>query len=106
MGRASGDSLICPSSEAIVGKESCCDFWEWLVSRYVGCFRRRAGGFLYTIYTELPDIDRSGGIPAKLVTKVYDRHNELIGEFFIERRALITYQEIPEFYHRLIGYRR
>lgn len=55
-----------------------------------------AGGFLYTIYTELPDIDRLEEFRPSLVTKVYDRHNELIGEFFIERRALITYQEIPQ----------
>ena len=55
-----------------------------------------AGGFLYSLYTELPDIDRLEEFRPSLVTKVYDRNEELIGEFFIEKRALITYEELPE----------
>ncbi|GAK55364.1 penicillin-binding protein 1A, PBP-1a [Candidatus Vecturithrix granuli] len=54
------------------------------------------GGFLYPIYTELPDIARLKKFRPSLVTKVYDRHNELIGEFFIEKRALIAYEELPQ----------
>lgn len=55
-----------------------------------------AGGFLYSLYSELPDIERLEEFRPSLVTKVYDRNEELIGEFFIEKRALITYEELPE----------
>ena len=55
-----------------------------------------AGGVLYSFYTELPDIDRLEKFRPSLVTKVYDRNEELIGEFFIQKRALLTYEEIPQ----------
>ena len=55
-----------------------------------------AGGYLYSLYTELPNIDRLEQFRPSLVTKVYDRNDELIGEFFIEKRALITFDELPK----------
>ena len=54
------------------------------------------GGILYSYYTELPDIDRLEKFRPSLVTKVYDRNEELIGEFFIQKRALLKYDEIPQ----------
>ncbi len=55
-----------------------------------------AGGTLYSFYMELPNIERLEKFRPSLVTKVYDRNDELIGEFFIEKRALITYEELPK----------
>ncbi|PIE35099.1 penicillin-binding protein 1A [candidate division KSB3 bacterium] len=55
-----------------------------------------AGGILYGYYKELPDIDRLEKFRPSLVTKVYDRNEELIGEFFIQKRALLSYDEIPQ----------
>ncbi|MCP4400890.1 MAG: PBP1A family penicillin-binding protein [bacterium] len=55
-----------------------------------------AGGFLYSFYAELPDIERLENFRPSLVTKVYDRNEELIGEFFIQKRALLAYEEMPQ----------
>ncbi len=55
-----------------------------------------AGGALYSFYTELPDINRLENFRPSLVTKVYDRNQELIGEFFIEKREPITFDELPK----------
>ena len=55
-----------------------------------------AGGTLYSYYIELPDINRLENFRPSLVTKVYDRNKELIGEFFIEKRELITFEELPK----------
>ncbi len=55
-----------------------------------------AGGVLYSLYSELPDIVRLEKFRPSLVTKVYDRDEELIGEFFIERRALVSYEDLPD----------
>lgn len=54
------------------------------------------GGYLYSLYTELPNIDRLEDFRPSLVTKVYDRNEELIGEFFIERRALLSFEKLPQ----------
>ncbi len=53
-------------------------------------------GYLYTLYMELPDIARLEEFRPSLVTKVYDRNDTLIGEFFIEKRALVEYEDLPE----------
>lgn len=55
-----------------------------------------AGGTLYSYYIELPDINRLENFRPSLVTKVFDRNKELIGEFFIEKRELITFEELPK----------
>ncbi len=54
------------------------------------------GGALYSFYSELPDIDRLENFRPSLVTKVYDRNKEVIGEFFIEKRELIAFDDIPK----------
>jgi membrane peptidoglycan carboxypeptidase len=41
-----------------------------------------AGGYMYTLYQELPSISRLEEFSPSLVTKVYDRDNNVIGEFF------------------------
>jgi len=55
-----------------------------------------AGGYVYTLYTQLPNISRLEEFSPSLVTKVYDRNDELIGEFFIEKRALVSFEELPK----------
>lgn len=55
-----------------------------------------AGGYMYTLYQELPSISRLEEFSPSLVTKVYDRNEDVIGEFFFEKRALVTYEELPE----------
>ncbi len=55
-----------------------------------------ASGYMYTLYQELPSISRLEEFSPSLVTKVYDRNNDVIGEFFFEKRALVTYEELPE----------
>ena len=54
------------------------------------------GGILYSFYTELPSISRLEEFRPSLVTKVYDSQNEMIGEFFIEKRALVRFEDLPE----------
>lgn len=54
------------------------------------------GGYVYTLYIELPSISRLEEFSPSLVTKVYDDNDELIGEFFIEKRALVSFDELPE----------
>lgn len=54
------------------------------------------GGYVYTLYTELPSISRLEEFSPSLVTKVYDQNNEVIGEFFFEKRALVTFDDLPE----------
>jgi penicillin-binding protein 1A len=54
------------------------------------------GGYLYTLYAELPSISRLEEFSPSSVTKVYDRNDELIGEFFFEKRALVNFEELPE----------
>jgi penicillin-binding protein 1A len=44
---------------------------------------------------DLPSIENLAGYTPNLVTKVYDKDNILIAEFFTERRALVPLAEIP-----------
>lgn len=45
----------------------------------------------------LPDLDELETYKSSLVTHVYDRHGELIANFFTERRILVELKDIPEF---------
>ena len=53
----------------------------------------------YVVYQELatglPDVSALQDYQPSLVTEVYDRHEELIAEFFVERRRLVHLTEIP-----------
>ncbi len=71
--------------------------WMFIVALILGAISGGvAGGILYSFYKELPDIARLEEFRPSLVTKVYDRNEELIGEFFIERRALLSFEELPQ----------
>ena len=54
-----------------------------------------AGGYVYSLYRELPSIARLEAFSPSLVTTVFDRKNEQIGEFFIEKRTLVTFADLP-----------
>ena len=45
--------------------------------------------------TDLPDVSALEDYQPSLVTEVYDRHEELIAEFFVEKRRLVHLTEIP-----------
>ncbi len=52
----------------------------------------------YKTLTEgLPQLDELENYDSSLVTRVYDRHGELIADFFIEKRLLIDLAEVPLF---------
>ena len=54
----------------------------------------------YVVYqelaTDLPDVSALQDYQPSLVTEVYDRHEELIAEFFVEKRRLVHLSEIPD----------
>ena len=59
-----------------------------------------AGGAAgYVVYqelaTDLPDVSALQDYQPSLVTEVYDRNEELIAEFFVEKRRLVHLTEIP-----------
>ena len=45
--------------------------------------------------TDLPDVSALEQYQPSLVTEVYDRHEQLIAEFFVEKRRLVHLTEIP-----------
>jgi penicillin-binding protein 1A len=45
--------------------------------------------------TDLPDVAALEDYQPSLVTEVYDRHEQLIAEFFVEKRRLVHLTEIP-----------
>ena len=58
-----------------------------------------AGVAGYVVYQELatalPDVSALQDYQPSLVTEVYDRNEELIAEFFVEKRRLVHLSEIP-----------
>lgn len=58
-----------------------------------------AGAAGYVVYqelaTDLPDVSALQDYQPSLVTEVYDRNEELIAEFFVEKRRLVHLSEIP-----------
>ena len=51
--------------------------------------------FYLTILRDLPDLDRIEDYRPPLASVVTDRHGERIGEFFVERRALLRLADVP-----------
>jgi penicillin-binding protein 1A len=45
----------------------------------------------------LPELDELETYKSSLVTHVYDRHGEVIANFFTEKRILVELQDVPEF---------
>ena len=56
-----------------------------------------ASSFLYyVLLKELPSVAALKDYRPSIATRVYDDHNELIDEFFLEDRKIIRYEEIPK----------
>src|SRR6185295_19267407 len=51
---------------------------------------------LYASDPELPRIERAGDYRPKVVSKIYARGGELIGEIYEERRTVVSRAEIPD----------
>ncbi len=50
---------------------------------------------LHILLADLPDIDALQHYTPPLVTKIYDRHNQIISELYTERRTILPLNEIP-----------
>ena len=61
-----------------------------------------AGGLLWHFSKDLPDLDQLGTYQPSLVTQVYASDQQLIGQFFIERRILASGADIPERLRRAV----
>jgi penicillin-binding protein 1A len=53
-------------------------------------------GAIWYFSRDLPSIETLHDYQPSIVTKVYGEDNELIGQFFVERRFLVPLEEIPE----------
>ena len=63
---------------------------------FTGSFFFVASCFLLFVVVQLPKIDNLGDYKFELPTKIFDRNNELIDEFYIQKRILLTKEQIPE----------
>ncbi len=61
-----------------------------------------AGGALWHFSKDLPALDQLGTYQPSLVTQVYSSDQQLIGQFFIERRILTPVANIPEQLRRAV----
>ena len=61
-----------------------------------------AGGLLWHLAKDLPALDQLGTYQPSLVTQVYSSDQQLIGQFFIERRILTPVGDIPEGLRRAV----
>lgn len=53
-------------------------------------------GILYHVFTaDLPNIETLKDYRPRLVTQIFDDSGELIGEFFLERRELVSLSDVP-----------
>jgi len=60
------------------------------------------GGLLWHLSNDLPVLEQLGTYQPSLVTQVYSTDQQLIGQFFIERRILTPVAEIPERLRRAV----
>ena len=61
-----------------------------------------AGGLLWHFSKDLPALEQLGTYQPSLVTQVYSSDQQLIGQFFIERRILTPVADIPERLRRAV----
>ena len=61
-----------------------------------------AGGLLWHLSNDLPALEQLGTYQPSLVTQVYSSDQQLIGQFFIERRILTPVADIPEGLRRAV----
>jgi len=54
-------------------------------------------GYAVARFTDLPDIRKLEEYAPPVSTKIYSADNKLIGEFFQEKRELLSYEQIPKY---------
>ena len=55
-----------------------------------------AGGVVFAYVDDLPQISQLDDFSPSTITRVYGRGDTLVGEFAIERRLVVGYEDIPE----------
>jgi penicillin-binding protein 1A len=77
--------------------------WLWLSTmknRYaLGALALAGWALLMVVFhillRDLPDIDALQRYTPPLITKIYDRHNEIVSELYTERRTILPLADIP-----------
>jgi penicillin-binding protein 1A len=54
-----------------------------------------AGGYVYSLFSDLPDISRLEGFNPSESSIVYSADGKVLSEFYVERRTYIPYYKIP-----------
>jgi len=54
-------------------------------------------GVLRHYIKEIPPVETLQGYTPSLITKIYDIRNQLVSELFVERRTVLTLDEVPDF---------
>ncbi|MFQ5587400.1 MAG: transglycosylase domain-containing protein, partial [Nitrospiria bacterium] len=67
--------------------------WVSLVLLVIGLFT--AGGVLYYFSQDLPPLDSAGTYVPSQATRIYSDKNEVIGQYFIEKRVFVPIEEMP-----------
>ncbi len=55
-----------------------------------------AGGILYYFSQDLPPLDSAGTYVPSQATRIYSDKNEIIGQYFIEKRVFVPIKEMPK----------
>ncbi|MBB5021702.1 penicillin-binding protein 1A [Desulfurispira natronophila] len=67
---------------------------------FLSVFLFGAGGLsygLYYFYKGLPDFSELENFEPGSITRVYDRNDEIIAEFFLEKRIPVSIEDLPEY---------
>ena len=54
-----------------------------------------AGGYVYSIFSDLPDISKLEGFTPIESSIVYSSDGRVLSEYYVERRTFIPYHKIP-----------
>ncbi len=68
--------------------------WISLVFLVIGI--ATAGGVIYYFSQDLPPLDPAGSYVPSQATRIYSDKNEIIGQYFIEKRVFVPIEEMPE----------
>ena len=55
-----------------------------------------ASGVVFAFMDDLPQISQLDDFSPSTITRVYGRDGSLVGDFAVERRLLVSYDQIPE----------
>ena len=72
-------------------------FWaSYSVSVLVVAVIGALGGLLFGYAIDLPQVDRLQEVRPNIVSYVYSDDGRVLGQFALERRVLVSYDQIPE----------